>query len=162
MPLFVRPACVDDVAELDVIDARIWDARSTPAQLPLTPLPFHQKLPLHDTWVAELDGRVVGYVTLGWRSSLPSNQHVCMIRVVGVDPSARRRGVGRALLEEAERQAFVRRCTVMRLYLLSTNWPARATYERAGFSLTARLDGEFIVEGVAVDDLIMSKPVRAS
>ena len=66
------------------------------------------------------------------------------------------------MLEEAERQASERRCTVMRLYLLSTNLPARATYERAGFSLTARLDGEFIVEGVAVDDLIMSKPVRAS
>jgi ribosomal protein S18 acetylase RimI-like enzyme len=162
MPLIVRPACVDDVAALDVMDARIWDARSTPAVLPLAPLPFHQKLPLHDTWVAALDGRAVGYVTLGWRSSLPSNQHVCMIRVLGVDPSVRRQGVALRLLDEAERQAVERRCSVMRLYLLSTNLPARAAYERAGFTLTARLEGEFIVEGVAVDDLIMSKPVRAS
>ncbi|MFO0659200.1 MAG: GNAT family N-acetyltransferase [Polyangiaceae bacterium] len=155
----IRPACLDDVPKLDAIDRRIWDARSTPAPLPLGVIPFDLHLPLQDTWVAAIESDIAGYVTIGSRSSLTSNQHVCMIRVLGVDQAFQRCGIGRRLLEEAEHQARKRGCKVMRLYVLGSNTRAIAAYERAGFSITARLEGEFIINGLVVDDLIMSKQV---
>ena len=50
----------------------------------------------------------------------------------------------------------------MRLRVLATNRPAIRLYEAAGFSLDARLPGEFLIDGRYVDDLVMSYALSSS
>ena len=84
--------------------------------------------------VAVEDGRVVGTVTLylgagseQWRAG------DAMFRFLAVDPSARGRGVGRALFQACLERA--RAAGRRRMALHTTEWmtTARAMYERAGF-----------------------------
>jgi len=52
---------------------------------------------------------------------------------VAVAPAWRRRGVARALLQQAEQYARSRALTYLGLYVRETNQPARTLYERLGF-----------------------------
>jgi GNAT superfamily N-acetyltransferase len=100
--------------------------------------------------VAVEDGRVVGTVTLyladgseQWRSG------DAMFRFLAVDPAARGRGIGRALLQACLERA--RAAGKGRMALHTTEWmtTARAMYERAGFAREpegdARLPGLHIL-----------------
>jgi GNAT superfamily N-acetyltransferase len=84
--------------------------------------------------VAVEDGRVVGTVTLylgaGSEQWRPGD---AMFRFLAVDPSARGRGVGRALFQACLERA--RAAGRRRMALHTTEWmtTARAMYERAGF-----------------------------
>ena len=55
------------------------------------------------------------------------------IHDLAVTPEYRRKGTGRALLIEAERQALSRGCCKLTLEVQEDNLPARALYERLGF-----------------------------
>jgi ribosomal protein S18 acetylase RimI-like enzyme len=55
------------------------------------------------------------------------------VDALATDPDARRRGVARALLAEAERQARVRGLPAVALDTTLDNEPARALYAQAGF-----------------------------
>ncbi|MDH2416689.1 GNAT family N-acetyltransferase [Nocardioides sp. CER19] len=81
----------------------------------------------HETWVAEQDGRVLGFaiLTATWLDGLY------------VRPDAQGRGVGTALLQLA--QAL--RPDGFGLWVFESNTPARALYERHGFVETERTDG---------------------
>jgi GNAT superfamily N-acetyltransferase len=67
-----------------------------------------------DLLVAELDGRLAGYLVILWRSSYPpfAASGIPEIADFNVLPHARRRGVGGALMDEAERRAG-HRCAVV-------------------------------------------------
>jgi len=58
--------------------------------------------------VAELDGRVVGTVTI-WRPGAPASEawlpEACDLRHLAIDPAAQGRGFSKPLLDEAERRA---------------------------------------------------------
>jgi predicted N-acetyltransferase YhbS len=58
--------------------------------------------------VAELDGRVVGTVTV-WRPGAPASEawlpEACDLRHLAIDPAAQGRGLSKPLLDEAERRA---------------------------------------------------------
>ncbi|MBI4818256.1 MAG: ribosomal protein S18-alanine N-acetyltransferase [Deltaproteobacteria bacterium] len=60
----------------------------------------------------------------------------CELLAIGVDPSLRRRGVGRQLLAAVERAAFERGVVTMFLEVRASNLPARRLYESAGYELT--------------------------
>jgi ribosomal protein S18 acetylase RimI-like enzyme len=62
----------------------------------------------------------------------------CYIRHFWVEADWRRRGLGRRLLSEAEREARARNC--VGLYVDTFNPAAAAFYERAGFARFGRLD----------------------
>ena len=84
-------------------------------------------LPNNEVWVAEKDGRVVGFMGLGED----------VLRHLWVEPEAQNHGVGTALLALAK----VRRPGGLQLWVFQKNVGARRLYERHGFTLTELTDG---------------------
>jgi ribosomal protein S18 acetylase RimI-like enzyme len=89
-------------------------------------------LDAHDTWVAIGDGAVVGFVNVVFDEAERSGE----IYMIAVDPAAQRQGVASALTEFALREMRARGLT---LAIVATGGdpghaPARATYEKAGFT----------------------------
>jgi ribosomal protein S18 acetylase RimI-like enzyme len=81
--------------------------------------------------VAELDGVLAGTVMAGYEG------HRGWINYLAVDPAARRRGLGRALMAEAERLLRERGCPKINLQVRADNREALAFYERIGFAQDA-------------------------
>jgi len=84
-------------------------------------------LPNNEVWVAEEDGRLIGFAGLGDD----------VLRHLWVRPEAQNRGVGSALLALAKK----RRPGGLRLWVFQRNVGARRFYERHGFELTELTDG---------------------
>ena len=78
--------------------------------------------------VAELDGKVVGYVIGAMRWG--SNGHVIAI---AVDPPYRRRGIGTQLLEKIMERLRSKGARVVRLEVRKGNLPAQGFYSSFGF-----------------------------
>ena len=84
-------------------------------------------LPSNEVWVAEEDGRVVGFAGLGDGK----------LRHLWVEPAAQNRGFGTALLAKAKE----RRPDGFQLWVFQKNTGARRFYERHGFTLVKLTDG---------------------
>ncbi|HZB01553.1 MAG TPA: GNAT family N-acetyltransferase [Actinomycetota bacterium] len=82
----------------------------------------------------ELDGRVRDSSDAEHRPLADGEAH---IRMLGVDPEARGRGVARALMERSEAIARAAGKTVMTLNTTKRMVAARAMYERLGYERTA-------------------------
>jgi GNAT superfamily N-acetyltransferase len=82
---------------------------------------------LHDVWVADVDGAVVGLLALspGWLDQLY------------LDPAWRGRGIGDRLVDLAKR----RQPSGLQLWTFQVNGTARRFYERHGFVAVEETDG---------------------
>jgi GNAT superfamily N-acetyltransferase len=89
-------------------------------------------------WIAELDGRRAGSIFC-FAEDEPG---VAALRTLIVDPSARRRGIGRSLVERC--LEFARGAGYRRIVLWTTNdlVDARRIYDAAGFQVTSEYDEE--------------------
>jgi ribosomal protein S18 acetylase RimI-like enzyme len=160
MPVpYIRHATLDDEDDLGRLDRETWSPLHSVQQPPRQPYPpfFSERLKPGDHFVAEVDGRIVGFIRLGLATELVSNAHVRMIRGLAVAEEARGLGAGRALLraavEEARRQG-ARRIT---LRVLGHNTPARRLYESEGFVVEGVQPEEFFLDGAYVDDVLMGR-----
>ena len=88
-------------------------------------------LPRMEVWVAEADGVVAGFTTLGTRDGVDFMEHLY------VAPAHQRRGIGTALVERAKE----RRPAGFRLWVFQRNAGARDFYERHGLRLVELSDG---------------------
>ena len=155
----IRAATLDDEDVLGRLDRDTWSTLHAVMPRPRPPYePFYsERFGPRDHFVAELDGRLVGYIRLGFPTPLACNAHVRQILGLAVADEARGAGVGRALLravcEEARRQG-ARRIT---LRVLGHNTPARGLYESEGFVVEGILPGEFLLDGAYVDDVFMGR-----
>jgi len=86
------------------------------------------------TFLAEVDGRVLGFLTLRQHS-----EYAAEIHIVGVRPEAHRQGIGRTLLAEAEKYLRQRGVEYLQVKTLSPAHPdegyarTRAFYQAMGF-----------------------------
>ncbi len=152
-----RPARVTDGERLRAIDVLTWSPDVTPGPRSRPDQPFFSENRGPDgVVVAELEGRVVGYATLHQAIRLPSHDHVLEMNGLAVDPDAQGRGVGRALMEAMIREARKRSARKLTLRVLAPNTTARRLYESCGFVVEGVLAGEFHIEGVDVDDILMA------
>ena len=79
----------------------------------------------------------------------------CEILTVGVIPDARRRGVGRALLDSLARHAARRGATSMVLEVAEDNAPAIGLYQSLGLARVGRRPRYYRRDDVHVDALIL-------
>jgi ribosomal protein S18 acetylase RimI-like enzyme len=107
--------------------------------------------------VAEVNGKVAGYVQVKPVTSLQENAHVLGIAGLAVAPDARERGVASALLAAVEIHARGSGARKLSLRVLSTNDAALRLYERLGFRQEGTLREEFLIDGRYVDDVLMAK-----
>jgi [ribosomal protein S18]-alanine N-acetyltransferase len=98
-------------------------------------------------WVMRDDSAIVGYVCL-WE--IADELHITNI---AVDPSLRRRGIGRALLQGVIDDARVRGLRVVALEVRPSNTEARTLYESFGFRIVGRRRGYYYDTGE--DALVM-------
>ena len=110
-----------------------------------------------DVLVAELDGAVVGYLTLARPTPLASNAHVWQIQGLAVHPDAQGRGVARALLRSGAEEAGRRGGRRLTLRVLGTNDAAQRLYASEGYAVEGVLRGEFLLDGQEVDDVLMAR-----
>lgn len=89
----------------------------------------------------EADGRPVG---LAAATLLPDGmENRCELDTIAVDPGARRRGVGRALLEAAMSWAAARGARKMGLEVRASNIAAQMLYRSLGFAEEGRRAGYY-------------------
>ena len=126
----IRQATLDDA---DAVGRVFVNARDRMTYLPRIPDKDRPRLGgwfvelNEETWLAEEDGRIVGFAGLkaGWLEHLY------------VDPDAQSRGVGTELMDHAKR----RRPAGLELWVFQENTGARRFYERHGFELVRLTDG---------------------
>jgi ribosomal protein S18 acetylase RimI-like enzyme len=130
----LRPGLPTDAAEI----ARIVDAayRHYVALIGRPPGPMLADqaavLARLEVWVAEQDGVPVGLVVLD-----PQPDHL-LLDNVAVDPAFQGRGVGRSLLDHAERRAAELGLPEIRLFTHETMTENQAIYAARGFTETGR------------------------
>jgi len=160
--LAVRTARPNDEAGLARLEAEAWTVGSGfPSVTERAHDPFFTFFtgsgPPREYLVAELDGRLAGYIRVRPVTELRENAHVLGVMGLAVAPGARRRGVASALLAAAERLARTRGARKLSLHVLSTNTAALTLYERLGFRREGALREEFRIAGQYVDDVLMAK-----
>jgi GNAT superfamily N-acetyltransferase len=94
---------------------------------------FLREVVVHTTevWVAEHDGRVVGFTALGARDGLDVLEHIYVAR------DEQEHGIGSELMEHAKQ----RRPDGFHLWVFQANHGARRFYERHGLRLVELTDG---------------------
>ena len=154
----IRAAEPGDDAELAALDHRAWIRLSSPAGRPPADQSFFSDEEDHKrVLVAERPGELVGWVRIRPPTSLESNAHVREVAGLAVHPDARRLGIVAALMGAAEAAARSDGATRIRLRVFAPNEAARALYESLGYAVDGILPGEFIIDGAAVDDVLMGK-----
>ncbi|MGW5661046.1 N-acetyltransferase family protein [Streptomyces sp. NPDC003758] len=156
---YIRLATPDDEDALGRLDRETWSPLHAVQPRPQPPYePFYnERFGPRDHLVAELGGALVGYIRLGFPTSLACNSHVRQIQGLAVAEEARGAGVGRALLRAAQDEARRRGARRITLRVLGHNTPARGLYESEGFVVEGVLPEEFLIEGEYVDDVLMGR-----
>ncbi|GGV15926.1 GNAT family N-acetyltransferase [Streptomyces spectabilis] len=156
---YIRAARAGDDDVLARLDRENWSTVHSVQPRPAPPHEpfFSERFGPRDHLVAEVEGRIVGYIRLGFPTPLAVNAHVRQILGFVVAEETRGKGVGRELIRavvaEARRQG-ARRLT---LRVLGHNTPARTLYESEGFVTEGVLPGEFLLDGQYVDDVLMGR-----
>jgi GNAT superfamily N-acetyltransferase len=131
----VRPAREEEIEALTLLFIR---ARNEMDYLPRVPddaaVPIAARIREHEEiWVAEEDGRLVGFLGIEASRNLAGAP---VLEKLYVEPMDQNRGVGSALLDKAKEL----RPDELYLWVFQKN-PARRLYERHGFRLVKLTDG---------------------
>ncbi|MBD0746978.1 GNAT family N-acetyltransferase [Streptomyces sp. CBMA152] len=156
---FIRSARTADETALAALDRAAWSPLHSVQPRPEPPYEpfFDARHPPEDYLVAELDGRVAGYLRLARATPLLCNSHVRQIQGLAVADRARGRGLARALLRAAGTESRRQGARRLTLRVLGHNTPARKLYESEGFAVEGVLPGEFFLDGEYVDDVLMGR-----
>lgn len=151
----VRPAVPGDLHRVHEINLATHSTRTSPG--PAGGDPDRYRDDLDDLLVATVDRHVHGMVLLGRPTPLASNRHVWMVQGLDVHPDAQGVGLGRRLVAAAMDEARARGGRRLTLRVLANNDVARRFYTSMGFVVEGVLVGEFVLDGVEVDDVLMAR-----
>ena len=112
----------------------------------------------HPFWVAEVDGKVAGWLTI--KAFIPRCAYSGTVELsVYVDQRFQRRGIGRALLEEAIRRAPSFEITAMVGFIFGHNEPSLRLFEQLGFARWGFLPRVALLDGVERDLAILGRHI---
>lgn len=125
----IRRATPDDASAISDLFVRTRDEMTYLPRIPehVRPLLGGRFLERAELWVVDEDGRLVGFAGLSGSE----------LTHLYIDPSARDRGVGNALLDHVKSLCPER----LELWVFQENGGARRFYERHGFELIRLTDG---------------------
>jgi GNAT superfamily N-acetyltransferase len=151
--LTLLPIRLAQAADTDAVRALVIDAYGHyVARIGKLPAPLHddyaRRIAADQAWVWEEDGRIVGLLVL---ENKPAH---LLLDNVAVAPAAQGRGIGRALIAFAEREARRRGFAEIHLYTHALMVENRALYGRLGFAEIRRLQED------GYDRVYMAKPLR--
>ena len=126
----VRPACLDDAPAIAALSGMFGYEADVEAHAER--LAQLLSRPEHTVWVADEEGRVVGWLHAMLRLSLESPSYVEIGGLV-VDKRERSRGIGVQLVRTAERWALERGIREMRVRSNVIRERAHAFYRRDGY-----------------------------
>jgi len=106
-------------------------------------------------WGAFDGERLVGKLTID-ALPYPSLAHTFWLHGVYVHPDARGQGASGTLIRAAIEDAVARGARRVALWVHGKNAAARKSYERLGFVETGRVPGGIKIDGVDVDDVLMT------
>ncbi|WP_406279188.1 GNAT family N-acetyltransferase [Embleya sp. NBC_00896] len=153
----VRPAIEADEEPLAEIDRLTWSPTATPVpRWAPDKVFFRDAGHVRNTLVAHDGDLVIGFVVLEGSTLCASNAHVQILNGLAVHPDHQGRRVGRALMAAAEAMARRRGARRITLRVLGGNAPARALYLSCGYRIEGVLEGEFLLAGRYVDDVLMA------
>lgn len=109
--------------------------------------------------VAELDGKIVGHLDVLFSDELPLGSFL-YLDVLKVHKAHRRRGVARALIQEAERMARSKRVGFMLVSPREYEGPSGLTYRSCGFEKAFdTYDVEILVNGAVMPSEVKLAPI---
>lgn len=132
MSVEIRPFTPADEAEVCALWARVFgytEERNTPEKVLADKLRWDGRL-----LVAEESGRVIGTLMVGY------DGHRGWLYRLAVDEGARRRGVGRRLVREAEQLLTALGCAKVNLQLHEHNDAGARFWASVGYGREARID----------------------
>ncbi len=146
-----------DYPEMMRIDQLVFNSSTSPAPMKQRTIEeYAERYTVDKVFVAEIEGKVAGYIGYDNPTGLKSNSHV-MEFYIAVHPDFQGKGIGRALINHltnwGREQGFLK----LSLRVLSINEAAIAFYISNGFKEQGRLMKEFLLDGVFVDDIMMYK-----
>jgi ribosomal protein S18 acetylase RimI-like enzyme len=153
----IRWAVAEDDADLLAVDKASWTGESGFPSMQERTSFFTERAVPEDLLVAEYDGKVVGYLRLKVKYSVPEGDGVFGVFGLAVVPEVRRLGVASALLDEAETEVRRRGGRKLVLNVFGTNLAAQRLYQRHGYEIVGRSRAEFRIDGAFVDDLSLEK-----
>jgi len=131
MPLTIRVARASDAADIARLTGHLgYDLTKENAAARLARI---LKRTDQQFFVADVDGRPSGWVHVLVVEHVDAEPFVLIAGLV-VDRTRRRTGIGRALLERAERWARERGCSMVRLTSSATRTAAHKFYEGLGYT----------------------------
>jgi ribosomal protein S18 acetylase RimI-like enzyme len=157
--LTIRRAVGTDDAALLAVDLSAWTAESGFPSLTTGDREefFSERSGPDAHLIAEYDGELVGYVRLQDKYPSPEGAGVLAVNGLAVSPSARRLGIGSALLGAVTAEGKRRGARKVTLSVFATNTAAQRLYERHGYVVESRRTAEFLIEGRYIDDLGLAK-----
>jgi len=141
----MRNVGAEAAAQLAALHARAFDKPWSEAEI--------ARLLENPTAYAILSQHEDGFI-LAWAPGAQAE-----ILTLAVAPEARRRGVGAGLTAAAMAAALARGAGEMILDVAEDNAPARALYQRLGFTELHRRRGYYARENGAADALILRRPL---
>jgi N-acetylglutamate synthase-like GNAT family acetyltransferase len=138
MSLSMRPAEQKDIKELCVLMEALSGRAISPEQM-LNRLEFVAESKVDSLFVCEEDGQIVGLLGFRIRENLEEMSRFGEISAIVVDPSNRRRGVGRFMMDYAEKLARELGCKGSWLVSgFGREREAHKFYQRLGYQITGR------------------------
>ena len=136
MEVRIREAAADDADRISHLVGQLgFDHDPETIRGRLTQLRGHLLL---QVWVAELEGVVVGLLTLQILPFINTEMNAAQLGILVVDAEHRRRGIGSMLVREAERFAKTHCCGSLKVFTHKRRRDAHAFYASLGY----RVDGD--------------------
>jgi len=139
----VRPVHVDDADAWRELRAELWLEESAGEHAGEVAEFFsgRRRIPLEVLLAEDAEGRPLGFAELSIRSYAEgcTTDHVAFLEGWYVVPGARRRGVGRALVEAAEAWGRAQGCTEFASDALLDNHASAAAHQALGFDEVAQI-----------------------